>query len=88
MVRGEVAVSYERGTPTPEDTTKDNRGTSPVRKRLPLGLYSRAMLRALRWSWGGVAFSCERGTPVHGLRERQVHHAVGAYSRPTGVTRN
>ena len=28
------------------------RGTSPMRKRLPLGPYSRAMSRALRWSKG------------------------------------
>jgi len=31
-------------------TTPSHRGTSPIRKRLPLGPYSRAMPRPLRWS--------------------------------------
>ena len=32
------------------------RGTSPIRKRPPLGPYSRAMPRGLWWSLGGGRF--------------------------------
>ena len=32
------------------------RGTSLIRKRPPVGPYSRAMPRALWWSWGGCVF--------------------------------
>ena len=40
------------------------RGTSLIKKRALLGLYSRTMLRALWGSYGWAAFSYERGTPV------------------------
>ena len=36
--------------------TLEYRGTSPIRKRLPLGPYSRHMPRALWWSYGGGRF--------------------------------
>ena len=39
------------------------RGTSLIRKRHPLGPYSRPTPRALRWSYGG-AVSYELGTHV------------------------
>jgi hypothetical protein len=35
-----------------------------MRNRLPLGPYRRALPRTLWWSYGGGAFSYERGTPV------------------------
>ena len=50
------------------------RGTSLIRKRLPVGPYNRPMHMALWWSWGWGGGSCERGTPVcnphRGLGER------------------
>ena len=38
-------------------------GTSLMKESAPLGPYSRPMLKALWWSWGG-AFSYEPGTHV------------------------
>ena len=43
------------------------RGTSLIRNRLSLGTYSMTLPMALRWSWGGRAFSFERGTPAQVL---------------------
>ena len=40
------------------------RGTSIMRNRAPLGLYSKNMPKTLCWSKGGRAVSYERGTPV------------------------
>jgi len=40
------------------------RGTSLIRKRHPVGPYSRTMPRLLWRSWGGGAVSYQRGTPV------------------------
>ena len=40
------------------------RGTSLMRNRTPIRLYSSSMPRALCWSYGGGAFSYVRGTPV------------------------
>ena len=45
------------------------RGTSLIRNRPTLGPYSRTMPRLLWLSWGGEAFSYERGTPV-GIHSR------------------
>ena len=57
----------------------EHRGTSFIRKRLPLGPYSRPEPRALWRSWG-VACSYERGTPVNhtSLCAGQGGDAVGA----------
>jgi hypothetical protein len=43
---------------------RDYKGTSLIRKRLPVGPYSSPLPRALWWSYGGGAFSFQRGTPV------------------------
>ena len=40
------------------------RGTSLIRKRIPLGPYRRPMSRVLKGVLGGFAFSYGRGTPV------------------------
>ena len=57
------------------------RGTSLIRKRTPLGPYRRPVPRVLGESWGGGAFSYERGTPVHILtrsRECATHTRLEA----------
>ena len=40
------------------------RGTSLIRNSDPLGPYRMTMPRALRWPWGRVGLSYDRGTPV------------------------
>ena len=47
-----------------EASSVDTHGDSLIRKRLALGPYSRLMPLTLRWSLGGAALSCGRGTPV------------------------
>ena len=52
------------------------RGASLIRKRTPLGPYSKTLPRVIGGSWGW-AFSYERGTPVCNLR-RSVREEAGA----------
>ena len=70
------------------------RGTSLIKKRLPVGPYGRAMSRALWCSERGGAFSCKRGTSVfpsnlemsgRATAERKGHNLRG-FKRNTEVT--
>ena len=56
-------------------------GTTLTRKRTPLGPYCRPTCepKAPRWSWGGGAVFCGRGTLVKGLLKLWTRTA------PTGV---
>ena len=50
------AVAMTRSAPLPFSVTCVYRGTSLIRKRTPLGPYSRTMPMALWGSWGGGLF--------------------------------
>ena len=58
------------------------RGTSPIRKRLPPGPYSRPMPRALWWSWGGGRFPMSE-VPLQSRSKGNVPTTL-----PTGVPRS
>jgi hypothetical protein len=61
-------------------STSTYRGTSPIRKRLPLGSYGRAMPRALRWSLGGRRFLVSEG-PLY--VQKQLSHKLTYHVRGT-----
>jgi len=62
-----------------------HRGTWVIRNRQPVRPYSRNVPRLLLWSYGGAAFSYERGTPVGGPKHLElVDHPEGGANREWG----
>ena len=62
-----------------------HRGTCVIRNRQPVRPYSRNVPRLLLWSYGGAAFSYERGTPVGGPKHLElVDHPEGGANREWG----
>ena len=74
-------ISQRKLGQTPNRTVY--RATFLMRNRTPQGPYSRPTPRALRLSYGGGAFSYERGTPV-GARNAQ--RWLARDERATGLT--
>ena len=65
-----------------EEPFQPYRGASLIRNSAPIGPFSRAMPRALRWSWGGWAFLMSE-VPLDQPPETLLTIAGGAYRKRT-----
>ena len=59
-----------------------DRGTSLIRKHLPLRPHSRSLPKVLWWSSGGAAVSNERDTPVGLVQSTKDHPRDDAWPDP------